>query len=60
MVVEIDPSGSVQGDSCQQNRTRKDESSEYRNEAGNGSGDHEGQANTVEWSEHVFQIRSRR
>lgn len=56
MVVQIDPPRAVQSDSCQQDRTRDGESGEDRNQAGYGSGDNEGQANTVERSVHTARL----
>lgn len=60
MVVQIDPSSTVHSHSRQQDRTSHGEPGENRNQAGNGSSDDEGQANSIEGSKHVLQIRGTR
>lgn len=58
MVVQINPSRTVHTDSRQQDRTSDGESGQNRDQAGNGGSNDEGQANSIEWSEHPLQIRS--
>jgi hypothetical protein len=52
MVVQIDPSGTVQGDPCKQDSTREGEPGDDRNQACNAGCDDQGQSYAIEWSEH--------
>lgn len=52
MIVQVDPSRTVQSDPRQQDCTRNCESSQDRNQARHGGGDDEGQSNTIERSVH--------
>ena len=58
MVVQIDPSRTVQGDSREQHNTGDGEPGEHRNQPGDARCDHEGQPHSVEWSEHAMELRS--
>ena len=58
MVVQVEPSRTMQGDSRQQHNTGDGEPGKYRNQPGNACRDHEGQPNSVEWSKHAMKVTS--